>query len=228
MFPVYSGKCSPYKAAHNWVKKLSQGRLKVAEDALPGAEVAERTVKRLLCFGFWHTGKVMGQVYQRWWRICQEINVFTRFEYHMVYVLCSFVTCLLTLPYVLHIIMWRLWLCNLTQTLYRHNHGCEQLTRKWQNKPAPYTNKLKCINCILFILPLLLCGPCHDVHVITLKDWKMEWKISRRHQHDMLPTAQKSPQPRMNTFLLQWTLYCATHKEHGINALSSLKCVHLH
>jgi hypothetical protein len=28
-----------------------------------------------------------GQVYQYWWRICREINVFSRFEYHMFYVL---------------------------------------------------------------------------------------------------------------------------------------------
>jgi hypothetical protein len=40
----------------------------------------------------------MGQVYQCWWRICREINVFSRFEYHMFYVVYPFVTYLLTLP----------------------------------------------------------------------------------------------------------------------------------
>jgi hypothetical protein len=40
----------------------------------------------------------MAQVYHCWWRICWEINVFSRFEYHMFYVLYSFVTYLLTLP----------------------------------------------------------------------------------------------------------------------------------
>jgi hypothetical protein len=35
------------------------------------------------------------------WRICGEINVFSRFEYHMVYVLYPFVTCLLTLRRIL-------------------------------------------------------------------------------------------------------------------------------
>jgi hypothetical protein len=30
MFPVYSGKCLSPKAVHNWVKKFSQGRSKVA------------------------------------------------------------------------------------------------------------------------------------------------------------------------------------------------------
>jgi hypothetical protein len=39
----------------------------------------------------------MGQVYQCWWRICREINVFSRFEYHMFYILYPFVANLLTL-----------------------------------------------------------------------------------------------------------------------------------
>jgi hypothetical protein len=38
-------------------------------------EMAETTVKRLLCCEFRRTGKAMGQVYQCWWRICRE-NVF--------------------------------------------------------------------------------------------------------------------------------------------------------
>jgi hypothetical protein len=36
------------------------------------------------------TGKAMGQVYQCWWRICREINAFSRFEYHMFDVLYPF------------------------------------------------------------------------------------------------------------------------------------------
>jgi hypothetical protein len=63
-----------------------------------GAEVAETTVKRLLCCGFRCTGKAMGLVYQCRWRIWWEINVFSTFIYHMFYVLYSFVTYLLTLP----------------------------------------------------------------------------------------------------------------------------------
>jgi hypothetical protein len=58
--------------------------------------VAETTVKILLCCEFRRTGKVMGQVYQCWWRICREINVFFRFEYCMFYVVYTFVTYLLT------------------------------------------------------------------------------------------------------------------------------------
>jgi hypothetical protein len=44
MFPVYGGKCLPRKAVHNWIEKFSQGRSKVADDARPGAEMAETTV----------------------------------------------------------------------------------------------------------------------------------------------------------------------------------------
>jgi hypothetical protein len=41
-----------------------------------GAEVAEKTLKRLLCCGLLRTDKAMGQVYQCWRRMCWEINVF--------------------------------------------------------------------------------------------------------------------------------------------------------
>jgi hypothetical protein len=98
MFPVYVGKCLSRKAVHNWVEKFSKGRLKVADDARRSAEVAEATVKRLLHCGFQHTGKAMGQVYQYWWRICQELQVFSRIKYHMFYGLYPFVTYLLTFP----------------------------------------------------------------------------------------------------------------------------------
>jgi hypothetical protein len=51
---------------------------------------------------FRRTRKAMGQVYQCWWRICREIDVSSRFEYHMFYVLYPFVTYLLTDPRILH------------------------------------------------------------------------------------------------------------------------------
>jgi hypothetical protein len=60
--------------------------------------VAVTTVERLLCCVFRRTGKTMEQMYQCWWRICREINVFSRLEYHMFYVLYPFVAYLLTLP----------------------------------------------------------------------------------------------------------------------------------
>jgi hypothetical protein len=46
--------------------------------------VAETTVRRLLWCGFRRTCKAMEQVYQCWWRICREINAFSRFEYHVL------------------------------------------------------------------------------------------------------------------------------------------------
>jgi hypothetical protein len=64
MFPVYSGKCLSRKEIHNWVEKFSQGRSKVADDARPSAEVAETTVKILLCCIFQLTAKAMEQVCQ--------------------------------------------------------------------------------------------------------------------------------------------------------------------
>jgi hypothetical protein len=64
---------------------------------MPG-EVAETTVKRLQCCGFRRTGKAIGQVYRCWLKICREINVFHRFEYHVFYVLYPYVTYSLTLP----------------------------------------------------------------------------------------------------------------------------------
>jgi hypothetical protein len=99
MFPVYGGKCLTRNAVHNWVEKFPQGRSKVADDARPGAKVAETTVKIFLCCRFRRTGKEMRQMYQCLWRICREmIFFFPRFEYHMFYVLYPFVTYLLTLP----------------------------------------------------------------------------------------------------------------------------------
>jgi hypothetical protein len=61
-------------------------------------EVAETTVKRLLCCRFRCAAKAMGHVYPCWWRMCREINVLSRFKYHMFYVLYPFVIYLLTLP----------------------------------------------------------------------------------------------------------------------------------
>jgi hypothetical protein len=81
------------KAVHNWAEKFCEGHSKVADDARPGAEVAEPTVKTLLCCGFRRTGKAM---------LVEDMSrnkcFFFRFEYHMFYVLYQFVTYLLTLP----------------------------------------------------------------------------------------------------------------------------------
>jgi transposase len=82
IFPVYGGKCLSRKSVHNWLKKFSEGRSKFADDARQDAEVAETTAKILLRCGFRRADKAMGHVYQCWWRIRREINVFfSRFEY---------------------------------------------------------------------------------------------------------------------------------------------------
>jgi hypothetical protein len=65
MILVYGGKCLSRKI-FRWWRRCRNG----------DAEVAETTVKRFLCCEFRRTGKAMGQVYQCWWRICREINVF--------------------------------------------------------------------------------------------------------------------------------------------------------
>jgi hypothetical protein len=98
VFSVHGGKCLSRRAVHNWVEKFSQGPSKIADDGRSGAEVAATTVKRLPCCEFRRTGKAMGQAYQCWWRICRDINVFSRFEYHTFYALYPFVSYLLTLP----------------------------------------------------------------------------------------------------------------------------------
>jgi hypothetical protein len=76
MFPVYDGKCLTRKAVRKFIEKFSQGLSKVADDVQPGAEMAEATIKRLLCCGFRRTGKAMGQVYQCCWGIYRERRIF--------------------------------------------------------------------------------------------------------------------------------------------------------
>jgi hypothetical protein len=53
MFPVYGGKCLSRKAVYNWVYKFSQGHTKVADDARPGAEAADTTVKKISVSTHW-------------------------------------------------------------------------------------------------------------------------------------------------------------------------------
>jgi hypothetical protein len=52
IFPIYGGKFLSRKAVHSWVEKFSQRHPKIADDSRPGAEMAETTVKILLCYGF--------------------------------------------------------------------------------------------------------------------------------------------------------------------------------
>jgi hypothetical protein len=80
IFPVYGGKCLSRKAfphywqMFRWSRRCWNGV----------AEVTETTVKSLLCCGFRRTGKAMGQVYQCWWKICREKEMFfSSFEYYI-------------------------------------------------------------------------------------------------------------------------------------------------
>jgi hypothetical protein len=90
MFPVYCGKCLSLKALHSCVEKRSKC---FADDDVVETEVRKwlRQQPRLLCWRFRRTVNEMGQVYQCWWRIWREINVFSRFKYHNV--LCFISIC---------------------------------------------------------------------------------------------------------------------------------------
>jgi hypothetical protein len=99
MFPIYGWKCLSRKTVHNWDEKfplnVRKSQMMPDQDALLRLrqnQAAETTVKRPPCCGFRRTGKAMGQVYQCWWTICREINVFSRFKYHVFFVSYSFVT----------------------------------------------------------------------------------------------------------------------------------------
>jgi hypothetical protein len=48
------------------------------EDETEVRKCLRQQSKRLLCCRFRRTGKAVGQVYQSWWRICREINVFSQ------------------------------------------------------------------------------------------------------------------------------------------------------
>jgi hypothetical protein len=63
-----------------------------------GVEMAETNAKKLACSGFRSTGKAMGQRYHCWRRVCREVNVFARFEYHAFHFSYSFAAYFLTLP----------------------------------------------------------------------------------------------------------------------------------
>jgi hypothetical protein len=40
----------------------------------------------------------MGEMYECWWTVRLDINVYPRFEYHLFYVLYAFVTYLFAVP----------------------------------------------------------------------------------------------------------------------------------
>jgi myo-inositol catabolism protein IolC len=88
MFPVYGEKCFSRKAVHNLVEKFSQGRSKVADQVRKWLRQQSKDFYAT-CFDTLIKG------WDKCWRIWQEISVFSRFEYHMFYVLYPFVSYLL-------------------------------------------------------------------------------------------------------------------------------------
>jgi hypothetical protein len=74
IFPVYGGKYLSCKEVLNWVEKRSK-RFADEEIETEVRKWLRQQSKDIFC-GFLRTGKAMGQVYQCWWRICREINVF--------------------------------------------------------------------------------------------------------------------------------------------------------
>jgi hypothetical protein len=57
MFPVYGGNCLSHKAVYNWVPNISL----MMKRSKRGVEMAETTVKRLVCCRFRRTGRVTRQ-----------------------------------------------------------------------------------------------------------------------------------------------------------------------
>jgi hypothetical protein len=82
MFSVYGGKCVSRKEVHNWVEKRGT---RFADDE--EAETEVRTWLRQQSKDFYAAGfdtlvKRRDNSIKCWWRICQEINVFSSFECH--------------------------------------------------------------------------------------------------------------------------------------------------
>jgi hypothetical protein len=94
IFSVYGGKCLSRKEVHNWFEKFSQGCLKVTDDETEVQNWLRWQSKDFSAAGF-------DTLVKRWDTCINVGGGYVRFEYHMFYILYSFVTYLLTL---LHII----------------------------------------------------------------------------------------------------------------------------
>jgi hypothetical protein len=66
MFPVYDDKCLLRKEVHNWVKKFSEGRSKVADDETEVRKWLRQQSKDLHAAGFDALVKRWDKVYQCW------------------------------------------------------------------------------------------------------------------------------------------------------------------
>jgi hypothetical protein len=85
------------------VKRFSIGGKRFADDEEVETEVRKWLRQQSKDFYAWfrRTCKAMRQVYQCWWRICREINVFPGSNITCVTFLYPFVVCLPTLPRVI-------------------------------------------------------------------------------------------------------------------------------
>jgi hypothetical protein len=108
--------------------------------------VVETTVKRLLSCGFQPTGKVMGQVCQCWWRICQEINAFSS----------SNITCFTCYIYLLPIY----WISLVAEWLFISREGLCYINDRGINKVEK-----KVMNYIT--LQLVLFAKCYLTYLLT-------------------------------------------------------------
>jgi hypothetical protein len=74
------------KAVHNWIQK--SGKL-FADDEEVEREVRKWVRNQSKAFYIAGFDALVKQwdMYRCWWRICREINVYFRFEYHVFYVL---------------------------------------------------------------------------------------------------------------------------------------------
>jgi hypothetical protein len=77
---IFIKKCFLFTVGSNCsVKSFHFGGKRFADDEEFEKEARKwlrQQSKRLLCCWYRHTSKAMGQIYQCWWRICREINVF--------------------------------------------------------------------------------------------------------------------------------------------------------
>jgi hypothetical protein len=69
-FPFMSGSVCRLKRFHLGGKRFADAK-RLKQRRGRGGDNSQKTFRR--------TGEAMGQVYQYWWRICREINVFFQF-----------------------------------------------------------------------------------------------------------------------------------------------------
>jgi hypothetical protein len=98
MFPVYCGKCLSREVVHSWVKKVSQGRSKVPDNARRRGEVVDTTVKILYSASFAALVKRWDKCINAGGGHVKKKKYFFQVRISYVLRLYPFVTYLLTVP----------------------------------------------------------------------------------------------------------------------------------